>query len=48
MKVDVSKLRASVKRLAVSRPDGRKSSDLMATIRSLMPVIEQFRVDLIP
>ena len=48
MKVDVSKLRASVKRLAEGRRDGRKSSDLMATIRPLMPAIERFRADDVP
>jgi len=48
MKVDAAKLRASVKRLAEGRPDRRKSSDLMATVRRLMPVIDQLRADEVP
>ena len=48
MKVDVAKLRASVKRLAEGRPDRRKSSDLMATVRPLMGVIDQLRADVVP
>ncbi len=45
MKVDVPKMRKAAKRLAEGRPDRRKSSDLMATVRPLMAVIRQLRDD---
>lgn len=48
MKVDVTRMRAAAKRLAESRPDRRKTSDLMATVRPLMAVIRQLRADGIP
>jgi hypothetical protein len=45
MKVDVPKLRASVKRLSKTHKDRRKTSDLVATIRPLLPEIERLRED---
>jgi hypothetical protein len=45
MKVDVPKLRASVKRLAKTGKDRRNSSNLMATIRPLVSEIERLRGD---
>ena len=43
MKVDPEKLRKSVSRLANGRPDRRKTTNLMATVRPLLPVIEELR-----